>query len=196
MKKYLLIAILALTVQFVFAQSQSHTYDVFYNEKNVGKMLITKTGNDMDCVIKLNFTASFNVVLKSILIEGHEEAMFEKGILKYSTVLRKVNGKVRANKQTKIANGVYSAIDEGTVQSVDVPEIRSNFLSILFLEPVGRQHIYADNLLQNVKIVNKSAHTYQIPLRNGSYNQYTYVNGKCAAIELSTPFLKLKLKRV
>ncbi|WP_145860386.1 DUF6134 family protein [Pedobacter suwonensis] len=196
MKKCLLMAIMVLIGQVVFAQSQSHTYNVFYNEKNVGKMLITKTGNDQDCVIRLNFTANFNVVLKSILIEGQEEAMFEKGILKYSTVLRKVNGKVRTNKQTRIANGTYSGVDEGTVQSVDVPEIRSNFLSILFFEPVGRQHIYADNLLQNVKVVNKSAHTYQIPLRNGSYNQYTYVNGKCAAIELNTPFLKLKLKRI
>ena len=182
--------------QMAIGQSQKQQYEVFHNDKAIGKMIISKTGDEQRYAIKLNFNASFNILLKNIIIEGREEAFFENGVLKYSTVTRKINGKTKMNKQTKKSDNAYLGYDGSTTKAIPLSEIRSNFLSLFFSEPSHHQKIYADNLLQDLKVIQKAAHTYQVAMNNGNFNQYTYINGICSTIELNTSLLTLTLKRV
>lgn len=197
MYKYYLVTVLLMIKSLVaIGQLQKHQYEVFYNDKIAGKMMISKTGNEQYYTIKVRLNANLNIVLKNISIESQEEAIFENGILKHSMVLRKANGKIKANKQTKRTDSSYIIYDGTTIRSVPLFEIRSNLLSILFAEPANQQKVFSDNLQQNVKVSQQGAHTYQIALANGTFNLYTYKNGACSAIELNNGLIKLTLKRM
>lgn len=184
-----------LQFQVGFGQVEKQQYDVFHNNKPVGSMLVTKTGNTQSYVIKMSFNAQLRVWLKSIIMEGQEEACFENGVLKYSTVLRKINGKVKTENQTVRNDVSYVGIDQESTRSLPITEIRFNLLNILFYEPAYQQKIFSDNLQRYLMVSQKSAHMYQIIQPNGYVNRYIYQNGLCMFIELNSSTINLSLKR-
>ncbi|WP_149243614.1 DUF6134 family protein [Dyadobacter sp. 32] len=196
MYKYFLIA--ALTIggsEKASGQVQTQQYDVLHDDRFVGKMLVTKIGDERKCVFKLTFNASLSLVIKNMVIEGIEEASFEKGVLVYSKVMRKVNGYIKTDKYTTKEKNAYVAYEGNTKTGIPLAEITSNFFTLLFAEPVSEPTTYSDNLQRKVAIVRAGAHVYQVVTKNGHFNRYSYVNGACSMIEMNTLMLSLRLKR-
>lgn len=196
MYKYLLIAALAIGgLEKASGQAQTQQYDVFHDDRCVGKMIVTKVSNGRKCVFKLTFNAALSLLIKNVIIEGMEEASFENGILVYSKVMRKVNGNVKTDKHTKKANNAYVAYEGDTKTVIPLSEIRSNFFTLLFTEPVNEPTTYSDHVQKELTLVKTAAHIYQVTTKNGHFNRYSYVNGACSMIEVSTRMLTLMLRR-
>lgn len=175
-------------------QQVKQVYEILHNDKPVGQMMVIKSGNDQDFTIKQIFNANIDLFIKQVVIQGQEEAHFEKGRLKHSSIFRKVNEKVKVNKQTKETNGKYFSFDGTTWHPIKASDIRFHLLSILFYEPTDNQKVYSDNLEAEAKVSEITSHVYQIPLSNGSFNTYTFRAGICKEIKLNSKYASLTLK--
>lgn len=199
MNKLLMIAIPMMLViagsQQAVSQQQTQHYEVFHDEKSVGNMSVVKIGNDQNFTIKVTFNADIETFFKRVIVQGQEDAQFENGRLKSSSVFRKANGKVKVNKKTKRTDSGYVSFDGIAWHAIKTADIRSNLLTILFSEPANNQRVFSDNLEGVTKVTEVSDHVYQLPLLDGSFNTYSYRNGVCTMIKLSSKYATLILKR-
>lgn len=180
----------------VYGQEKKKQFEVFHNGEKVGGMIISKTDYGQLSELKMEVAADLKLVLFKIHIDGKEEAIFENGILNYSSVLRKANGKIKTNRQTKREGKNYLAYDGLAAKAIGNSDIRHNLLSIIFNQPISGQSVFVDNLQEAHQIRQISPNVFRVMLKDGNYNQYTYHNGECAVIELNTSMLKLVIKKV
>jgi len=159
-------------------------------------MSVTKTGNDQTFSIKSIFNAKIDALVKTVILQSQEDAFFEKGQLKNSSVFRKVNETIKVNKQTKRTQTGYLSFDEDAWHLLKISTIRYHLLSLLFIEPTDGMKVFSDNLESESTIAEITYHVYQIRLLNGSLNTYTFQEGKCMAIEFKNKYATLTLKRI
>lgn len=178
------------------SQAQKKKFEVFHNDKKVGEMLMCKSDNGNISEIKMHITADLKLMLLKIHLDGREEAIFENEAMNYSYVLRKTNGKIRTNKQTKKAGKYYMAYDGEVGKMMEIKEIKHNLLSIIFSQPVNGQNVFVDHLQEAHQVRQMSPNVYRVMLRDGNFNQYTYQNGECATIEVNSSLLTLVMKKV
>ncbi len=178
-----------------FGQSIIQNYDVIHNENIVGNAVVKKVGSDQNFMITLNFSAEINFLFKKVMLTGKEYAHFEKRVLKYGSVLRKVDDKIKTNKSIKLSGSSYTAHDGTQSRPLLIREIRDNMLSLFFYEPVKATRMYADNQQKLVDIKEVSPHTYMIPGKDESSNTYIYENGQCSSVILKGNRINLTLKR-
>lgn len=171
-------------------------FSVIHDDRVVGSTSVTRTGGEKNYTIRLQFNATIDFVVKTIILVGQEQALFENGMLKYASILRKSNEKIKVDKSVRRKDSSsYIAYDGEESKSLPITEIRANLLNLLFLEPYDHQKIFSDNLQQFVYVTEISPHIYKIPGKHESYNTYSYHNGVCTSILLNSSLITLVLKR-
>ncbi|ASU36249.1 DUF6134 family protein [Mucilaginibacter xinganensis] len=178
------VTILFLTLSsFAFAQEQTYNYDVLHSGHSVGYMKLQqlKEGNDTFLKIVSDVTMRF---IFSIRVNIREDAHYRDGKLLSSHVIRKVNGKQKADKFTKANGDQYQLTDDDKIGSINQKQIINNLTMMYLHEPVGLSQIYSDNFQQFVQIKQVEEHTYRINLPDGNYNYYTYTNGICSKVDI------------
>jgi hypothetical protein len=100
----------------------------------------------------------------------------------WSSIYRKMNGNVKADKKTKANGNSYVVYKGSKTETLNNYPIRYNMLSVYVLEPVGISRVYSDNFQQYVDIQQLAEHHYKIKFPDGNWNEYFYANGVCAKI--------------
>ncbi|MEN0055750.1 MAG: DUF6134 family protein [Mucilaginibacter sp.] len=166
------------------AQEQIVKYNVLHGGKIVGHMdLYQKHEGDnlylkMISEVKMRFIMSINVNI-------HEESVFQHGKLISSSVCRNVNGKEKANRQTKVCGDTYQTLAEGKCgPRVEQKNISQNLMLLYCHEPDDNAQIYSDNFQQFLQVKRVSDHMYRIDLPDGNYNFYSYSNGVCSKVDI------------
>ncbi|MGZ8541117.1 MAG: DUF6134 family protein, partial [Chitinophagaceae bacterium] len=113
-----------------------------------------------------------------------EEAVYENGIMTWSTVYQKLNGNERVNKKTKLNGNNYIVTTGQQSEAISLYPIRFNMICLYINEPVNISKIYSDNFQRFLNIQTLGDHHYKIRFPDGNYNEYHYRNGLCTKIEV------------
>lgn len=194
--KKLSITILFLAISsLAFAQEQTLNYNVLHSGNTVGHMKLQQVKDGDDTFLKIASDVKMRFIF-SIQVNIREDSHYRNGKLLCSHVLRKVNGKQKADKLTKADGDSYQLTDNGKISSINQKQINNNLTMMYLQEPVGLSQIYSDNFQQFVQVKQVDSHTYRINLPDGNYNYYTYTNGICSKVDIHHPLYTIQIQLV
>src|SRR3954469_5973898 len=177
------------------AQQQAHRYAVLYKGKNVGTMYLTQIQTGDALLVKITSSVKMQMLM-SIKVNVAEEASYRQDKLLYSSVYREVNGRQKANRQTKYCNGCYEIVTEGKKSILNKTGINYNLVRLYCKEPVNISQVYSDAFQQFLNIEPLAAHKYKLELPDGNYNVYYYQNGICTKVEVHNTFYMIQMQLV
>lgn len=185
MKKTILTLLITLPgiVISVTAQEKKLQYSIKRNGDEVGNIWFvqnisgTRTTLKMESEVNTRFIFSFKAKAK-------EEAIYDNGILTWSSIYRQMNGNVKADKKTKANGAAYTVYKGNKTETINNYPIRYNMLSVYINEPVNIPQVYSDNFQKQVDIQKLAEHHYKIRFPDGNYNEYFYTNGICSKVEV------------
>lgn len=178
----LLVALLG-TMISINAQEKKLEYNIKRNGDVVGNMHFIQgvAGNrtvlTMESEVNTRFIFNFKTNAK-------EEAIYDNGIMTWSSIVRKQNGNVKIDKKTKASGNAYTVYRGSKTETLNNYPIRYNMLSIYISEPVNISKVYSDYFQQQIDIQKLADHHYKIKFPDGNYNEYFYTNGVCSKIEV------------
>lgn len=177
----------------LLSQDQTLRYDVVYKEDKIGNMQVNE--NRSDGIVNLKMVSNVRMhMIFAIKMYTEEASSFKDGKLIYSSVYRRVNGKEKANKQTRAVGDNYQTLSEGNVDMVNNKAIGFNIHSLYFREPLNLKTVYSDNFLQLLPIKKIDDHCYKVELPDGNYNYYFYKNGICNKVEVHTSMVTVEMR--
>lgn len=165
------------------AQQNKFEYSIKRNGDEVGTIHFTQgiAGNrtvlTMESEVNTRFIFNFKAKAK-------EEAIYDDGILTWSSIFRKLNGNVKVDKKTKANGNAYTVYKGNKTETVTNYPIRYNMLSVYVSEPENISQAYSDNFQQQVTIQKIADHHYKIKFPDGNYSEYFYTNGICSKVEI------------
>lgn len=180
--KLTLIILLGITIS-THAQQNKFEYSIKRNGDEVGTIHFTQgiAGNrtvlTMESEVNTRFIFSFTARAK-------EEAIYDNGIMTWSSIYRKLNGKVKVDKKTKANGNTYTVYKGSKTETLSNYPIRYNMLSVYISEPVNITQVYSDNFQQQINIQKIANHHYKIKFPDGNYSEYFYTNGICSMVEI------------
>ena len=180
--RLMLIALLSIAIS-TEAQQNKLEYSIKRNGNEVGSIHFTQgiAGNrtvlTMESEVNTRFIFNFKAKAK-------EEAIYENGIMTWSSIYRKLNGNVKVDKKTKADGNGYTIYKGSKTETVNNYPIRYNMLSVYVSEPVNISHVYSDNFQQQIAIQKIADHHYKIKFPDGNYSEYFYTNGICSKVEI------------
>ena len=175
------------------AQQLSHRYSVLYKGERVGTMYLTQVQSGDELSVKITSNVQMRMLM-SIKVNVAEEASYKQDKLMYSSVYREVNGKQKANRQTKYCNGCYEIITEGKKKRFKKTGIQYNLVRLYCKEPIGITQVYSDAFQQFLGLKAVGAHKYKLELPSNNYNVYTFQNGICSRVEVHNTFYTIQMQ--
>ena len=103
----------------------------------------------------------------------------------WSSIYRKMNGSVKADKKIKATGNIYTIYNEDKTEKLNNYPIRYNMLSLYTNEPVNFSTVFSDNFQQLLTIQTINPHHYKIKFPDGNSNEYFYTNGMCTKVKIS-----------
>ena len=165
------------------AQEKKLEYTIKRNGDVVGNIHFiqgiagSRTVLTMESEVNTRFIFNFRAKVK-------EEAIYDNGIMTWSSIFRKLNGNVKVDKKTKASGNAYTVYKGSKTETLNNYPIRYNMLSVYISEPINIVKVYSDNFQQQVDILKVADHHYKIKFPDGNYNEYFYSNGVCSKIEV------------
>ncbi|SDE77546.1 hypothetical protein SAMN05216464_109144 [Mucilaginibacter pineti] len=179
----------------VMAQEQTVKYNVLHSGKIVGHMNLYQKRNGDNLYLKMISEVKMRFIM-SINVNINEESVFENGKLISSHVCRNVNGKEKANRQTKAEGDAYQTLAEGKSGRLDKKQINANLMLLYCHEPADNAQIYSDNFQQFLQVKQVSPHVYRVNLPDGNYNFYSYNNGICSMVDIHHSLYTIQIQLV
>lgn len=178
----LVILSLALGV-FATSQEKKLEYQIKRNGNVVGNVHFTQTSSGNRTTMKMESEVKTRFILL-FTAKAQEEAIYDNGIMTWSSIYRKLNGNVKADKKTKAYGNSYTIYKGNKTETLNNYPIRYNMLSIYSAEPVSISKVYSDNFQQFLDIQKMGEHHYKIKFPDGNYSEYFYKNGVCSKVEV------------
>lgn len=181
-KNLSLLVLLSITIS-VQAQQKKLEYNIKRNGDVVGKINFIqgiagkRTVLTMESEVNTRFIFNFKANAK-------EETIYDDSIMTWSSIYRKLNGNVKADKKTKANGNTYTIYKGSKTETLNNYPIRYNMLSIYVIEPVNISKVYSDNFQQQLNIQKIADHHYKINFPDGNYSEYFYTNGVCSKVEV------------
>ena len=178
----MLVSLFSLMIS-VNAQEKKLEYTIKRNGDVVGNIHFiqgiagSRTVLTMESEVNTRFIFNFRAKVK-------EEAIYDNGILTWSSIFRKLNGNVKVDKKTKASGNAYTVYKGSKTETLNNYPIRYNMLSVYISEPINIVKVYSDNFQQQVDILKVADHHYKIKFPDGNYNEYFYTNGVCSKVEI------------
>lgn len=180
-KKTILLLLIACGL-FAHAEEKIATYQIKRNGNVIGQMQLQQKNNGAETFLKMNSKVKTRFIFE-INVQTSDESFFKNGQLQYSSVYRKVNGKEKENRQTKLLQQNYQLL-AGNKSSLFNSNINYNMMLLYCQEPTHISQVYSDNFQQMLAIKKIGANNYRIDLPDGNYNTYYFQNGVCKTVEV------------
>jgi hypothetical protein len=183
-KCLLLVLICLASAIGTFSQEKKLTYSIKRNGSEVGNVQFTQntSGNrttlKMESEVRTRFVFLFTAKAK-------EETIYDSGIMTWSSIYRKMNGNVKADKKIKATDGIYTIYNDDKTEKLTNFPIRYNMLSLYLNEPTSFSTVFSDNFQQVLTIQTVNPHHYKIKFPDGNSNEYFYTNGMCTKVKIS-----------
>jgi hypothetical protein len=174
------------------AQYIQLNYKIMRNGNEIGWLRLEKTtsGNKSDLYLVSEIKTK---VVLPITVSVKESATFEKGKLIYSSQIRKTNGSINLDKQTRLIANEYEVLENGEKEKLSFLSISSNLLCLYFQEPKDSKEVYCENQKCFVKVIKSSDGGYKVKFPNGNTNCYYYKEGVCTKIKIMHTFYSAEI---
>jgi hypothetical protein len=184
--------LLTYLVTDISAQEKLVKYNIIRNDNVIGQMQFSQKNESGNLYLTMTSLTKTRFVF-NIEVNIEERAHFQNGQLISSSVQRRVNGKEKANKQTRLVNNSYQLQSNQIISRLNQP-IRYNLMMLYANEPSELAQVYSDNYQQFLDIKRTGAHTYRIQLPDGNYNDYHFANGLCREIIIHNALYTIKMQ--
>jgi len=171
------------------SQEKKWQYRILRNGEEVGSVHVVQLISGSRTIFKLESEVNTRFIFR-FTARIKEEAIYDNGILTWSSIYRQMNGKVKADKKTKVNGTAYTVYKGEKSETISGYPIRYNMLSIYSTEPVNMLQVYSDNFQKMLPILPTGRHCYKINFPDGSYNEYFYTDGNCSKIEIYHSFYR------
>ncbi|CAN5144947.1 hypothetical protein BH11BAC6_BH11BAC6_04720 [soil metagenome] len=171
------------TCNCVSAQEIKMNYKVKKGDKVIGAFSVFENTSGTVKTIKLQSHINTSFVV-DITVDAAEQSVFQNGTVIESSIYRKVNGNIKANKKHRAFGNGYIISATGKTDTVYNRKITYNLMCLYATEPVNITKVYADNYEKFLAIKKDEPHSYRVDIPDGSYNVYFYANGKCTKVEI------------
>jgi len=165
------------------AQNLKLNYKIVRNGQEIGWMRLDKTTAGNKSVLLLVSEIKTKLVFP-ITVFAKESSTFEKGKMVYSSQIRKTNGAIKLDKQTRLVGNEYEVLEHGKKKKSASLIIDTNLLSLYFQEPTDSKSVYCDNQQCFVKLSRTDDDGYKVQLPNGNVNYFYYKDGVCTKIKI------------
>lgn len=165
------------------AQNLQLNYKIVRNGVAIGWLRLDKTNVGNKSVLLLVSEIKTKIIFP-ITVFAKESSAFENGKLVYSSQIRKTNGAVKLDKQTRLMENKYEVTTNGEKENLFLPTITENLLSLYFQEPIDYKSVYCENQQCFVKIARTDDDGYKVAFPNGNINYFYYKEGVCAKIKI------------
>lgn len=184
MKKNNLSLIVLLSVAISLnSQEKKLEYNIKRNGDIVGNIHFIQSvaGNRTVLTMESEVNTRFIFNFKA---KAREETIYDNGIMTWSSIFRKLNGNVKADKKTKAVGNTYTIYEGNKTETLKTYPIRYNMLSVYLTEPIDVSKVYSDNFKKQIEIQKIATHHYKIKFPDGTSNEYYYTNGICSKVEI------------
>lgn len=188
----LFIILMLLMPVFSNAQYIQLNYKITRNGDEIGWLRIEKTtkGNTSDLLLVSEIKTK---IVFPITVFVKESSTFERGKLVYSSQIRKTNGTLNLEKQTRLVANEYEVLENGARQELSFTSIGTNLQCLYFDEPVNLKSVYCDNQKCFVKVGKTTDGGYNVKFPNGNTNSYYYKEGVCTKIKILHTFYSVEI---
>jgi hypothetical protein len=190
----------ALFVFFIFlfavslpAQERILRYDILHNGEIKGALSLYQNTVGNTTHIKIESLVKTRFIIR-INVESIEEAIFQDGILIFSSLHRIINGNESVNQQIQAKGPNYKMTGGTVIKNLPDYPIYYSILSLYYQEPTHINRVYSDNFNQYVQVSRVAANKYKISFPNGNYNYYTYKNGICTTVDINQTFYSIQFR--
>lgn len=179
--------LLTFTTLCVSAQERKLEYSIKRNGDVVGNIHFIQGIAGNRTVLTMKSEVNTHIIF-NFKTNAKEEAIYDNGIMTWSSIFREQNGNVKIDKKTKVSGNAYTVYKGRKTETLNNYPIRYNMLSIYISEPVNISRVYSDYFQQQIDIEKVADHHYKIKFPDGNYNEYFYTNGVCSKIEVHNSF--------
>ncbi|RZL46037.1 MAG: hypothetical protein EOP00_16235 [Pedobacter sp.] len=174
------------------AQETQASYTILHNGKIIGAMQFSQKTLGEDVYLKLSSQVQTRFVVE-VNVNTLDHSHFKAGKLLSSSVFRKVNGKEKPCKKTKLINDNYQLLTGNRQQHLR--EAITYNMSLLYIqEPVRINSVYSDSFQQFLAIKKIAQNKYRIDLPDGNYNEYIFKNGICNQVWVHHTLYTIEMK--
>ena len=177
------------------AQSHHLRYAIHRGEEKVGELTFRETTEGTQTTYQVESQVKFSMIV-SFTVQAWEKSIFENNVLQSSSLLRKVNGRERTNKQiTKTGNGLH-------IVNKNQKSLTKNFLvkysshCLYTKEPHAFTNVFSDNYQQFIPIQKIADHHYKVRFPDGGSHEYFYENGICKRINVKSTLFDAEFRLV
>ena len=145
--RFRLILIAFLLLSFIPIASKCQAlylnYTITKGGDNIGWLRLEKitAGNTTKLLLVSEIKARFIFLITAY---AKDSSIFENRKMIYSSQVRKTNGSIKLNKQTRLVAEKYEVAEDGEKETLSISFIGTNLLSLYFQEPVGINTVYCD----------------------------------------------------
>jgi hypothetical protein len=191
--RFLFCLLLALTLGIqAFGQEKTLPYTIMKGSSEVGLLKVKEVISGKKISLRMESNIQAKMVF-SFSASGFEESVYDQGVLQYSHIYQKLNGKERVNRKIRLNGASYVVSDKGQSDTFQSNGILYNMVCLYAHEPTWTNKIYVDRFHEYVAIEKLGEHKYRIVFPDGNSNTYTYVNGQCSRIEVSHPLFSVTM---
>lgn len=193
-KKAALFIVLLCYASLIQGQEKIYTYQIKRNGNQIGAMQFHQKKEGDETFLKMDSKVKTRFIFE-IDVQTLDQAHFKNGILIYSSVHRKVNGKEKESKETKLLHQNYQLL-AGSKKTITNTPINYNMMLLYCQEPVHLSQVYSDSFQQMLTVYKTAPHSYRIDLPDGNYNSYYFQNGTCKKVEVHHPLYLITMELV
>jgi hypothetical protein len=129
----------------------------------------------------------------TFVAEAKEMTVFKNGILRESSIYRRLDGKEKINKRQRAQNGKYVITAGANSSEVKSYPITYDMLNLYSKEPVNIRKVFSGNFESTLNIEKIGDHKYKVSLPDNSYNYYFYRDGILNEIEVHHTLYSAKI---
>lgn len=168
-----------------FAQQQSLHYTIQRNGKKVGDLDFQQVRAGVRTTYNLQSRAKLTMVL-SIDVQAMEQSVYENDVLQSSSLVRRVNGREKANKQIRNNGKGLTVTEDGSQRELKNYVVKFSTHCLYTVEPIIYTNVFADNYQQFLPIEKMADHHYRVTFPDGNSNEYFYEKGVCRMVKVKS----------
>jgi hypothetical protein len=169
----------------VYAQEQQLRYGIHRRGEKVGELSYQKKTEGAQTTYAIQSEVNVSMLL-SFRVQAWEQSVYKNNVMQSSSLVRKVNGRERTNKQ------IQSTGNKITITNKNKAKLEKNYVikysthCLYGTEPLQHTTVFSDNYQQFLTIEKLALQHYRVKFPDGGNNEYFYQDGICRRVKVSS----------
>jgi len=183
--------VLLFTLQSRVANSESLSYSVLKDNKQIGHIHIDRTvKNDItEYFFESNVKLTF---IFSVEVYDRMRVTFKSNVMQQALLYRTLNGKVKVDNKSLWNGSMYNMTNTDDENIPIRHPIRMTTANLYYYEPSNIPYVFSEKFQKMIAIKYVGNRRYLLNLPNGNKTYYSYTNGICSMVEAETDWATLK----